>query len=401
MRAARAETTEPARPSEDPEPSRPRASTLPTWSKGLDWRPALTTWTISRAAFLLLFVVLLVMRFRWHGSGTASVDQWDTHWYILIAQHGYFSAQSANFMPLFPAAMAAGGRILNLGQTPSQLALLTAGVLVANMATLVAMVGLHRLVSDEENRDVSATTLRLLVAYPGAFFLTVAYTEGPFLAASVLALLAARRQAWWKAALAALVASLLKPTAPVLVLPLAWEAVRQRRQGSGNTAASLAAVAAVPVGFAAYGAYLWHRFGDPLLFLHTQSLYWHHRYTAPWTTVWMAIRHLIHGHAGATALDLTAALAFLLVTVMMVRRLPLAYVLFTGALVAVILVSPQPQEADVIRSTVRYLSAAFPAFWLVARWTRRVPGSERALVLSGAAAQAVLALVFILGGPIY
>jgi hypothetical protein len=385
-------------------PAAPRTASLalrtPPWLA-----TALSLWLGTRLALAGLYGIAALASSYFGRAGQATALQWDTGWYLGIAAHGYDSRAAGNFFPLYPVLTAALGRALALGHAPSTRLLLVAALLVANLGTLVAFCALAALVEGEDDRPTATATVRLLAAYPPAFFLGAAYSDGPFLAAVALAFLAARRRRWGAAAAAALAAGLLRPLGPLLALPLLWEAASEVRagelRGSRRIAAALAAVAAAPLGSAAYAAYLWRRFGDPLLFAHDQATIWHHQLRWPWQTVGLALGHLAAGAGGLTPLDLGAAFAFAVLLAVMIRRLPAAFSIWTAVLLLAILISPTPAEKDPIHSTGRYLLAAFPAVWLVGRWTARRPDVQLALVAAGLMLEAGLAVVFLLGGPIY
>jgi hypothetical protein len=164
---------------------------------------------------------------------------------------------------------------------------------------------------------------------------------------------------------------------------------------------ALLAVGAVPAGFAIYATFLWSRFGDPLLFLHTQLTYWHHQTWPIWRTLGEAFVRAARGGAGAENLDLAAWLVVAAVTVLAVRRLPFAFTLYTATLLYLAISTPLPAEPNLILSTGRYLTAAIPAFLAVAVWVRGRPWLEFWVVSIGFLLQAVLTLDFLKGGPIH
>ena len=378
---------------------------------GRAWSPArpawlvdaLAAWLASRLALLALLLFAANLGGFWAHTPAAYINRWDTEWYVRIAGSGYATEQSANFFPLLPLLMAGAARVLTLGAPPSSDQLLAAGLVIANLGALAAFCALAALISREENATVASTAVRLLAASPFAFFFAAAYTEGLFLACAITAFLAARRGRWWWAVPTGLAAGLLRPTAALLVVPLAWEACRRadRQLGKRGWPSRLAAVVAPLAGIGLYSGYLWRRFGDPLLFVHTQGRYWHHVLWPFWQTIATAAHNISQPGAGLAALDLGFALGFLALAIVMAGRLPFACVLYTVGLVLAVLSSPTPRDGDVIHSTGRYLLAAFPAFWLVARSVAVRPRLEYALLALGLMLQAGLWVAFLLGGPIY
>ena len=335
--------------------------------------------------------------------GAVSLDRWDTLSYLGIAANGYASVTSPNFFPLLPMLDAAIGRLLAGGAIPSQADLLAAGLIVSAVASFVAFCALAELVELEDDRPTAATAVRLLAAYPFAMFLAVAYSDAPFLAAALLFFLFIRRQRWWAALAAGLAAGLLRPVGPLLAVAvlaeLAIEVAIRRTDRATVKGRVLAAIGPL-AGTAIYAAFLWWRFGDPLLFVHTQTRYWGHVAAWPWQTLAIAIERLAHPGV-LSMLDLGLVLVFAVLTIGVLARMRPAYGVLTAGLLLAVLISPVPSHKDVVQSAGRYLLAAFPVFWMAARWVTGRPWLEFALISAGFPLQATLAVLFVLGGPVY
>src|SRR5260370_2523378 len=152
-------------------------------------------------------------------SFLAAWSRWDALWYIGIATVGYASVQSTAFFPLLPLLMhvvapLVGGNVY------------VAGMVVANLASLVALVGLGVLVPQYSDAATARRTMLYLTFFPTGFFFFAAYTESLFLALTIWCVLALRRGAWWQAGALGLVASLTRPMGAFLVLPFAYYYVR-------------------------------------------------------------------------------------------------------------------------------------------------------------------------------
>lgn len=351
--------------------------------------------------------------------------RWDAHWYLGIAQHGYTSAQSTAFFPLYPLLIRFATTIIG----PHWLA---AALLVSNLGTLGAFVGLGLLAAYEMDSGRAAPEpIRIFAAYPLAFFLAAPYTEGVFLALAVFGLLAMREGRWRWAALCAALAILTRPTGIILLPPLLFEYGRQhdwwhvtgwRRslwrdrswwRGLGGAGAIVACVAAA---LGLYMLYLAHQFGDPLLFLHAEQQFWHH--TPMVGAVHQTLTHtaLAHpavpvaatAHAATTPtwtyqlarslVDLAPLALFGILTVVAARRLPVMYTLYMLCLLALILAAPRPNRLGYFVSAGRYLLAAVPIFLVLAQWARRRPWLDLLLTSGGFLLQAVFAAFFLSGG---
>lgn len=367
-------------------------------------RDAAAVWLGPRIALISLTFFTVVLAAYWGHRGYVGWNQWDTHWYLQIARDGYFSERSANFFPLYPLLIAGLSFFLAGGHPATDALRLFSALAISNLSALVAVCGVAWLVRLEGgSRSTALAAIRLLVAYPLAFFLVAGYTEPVFLALAVLTFIAARKGAFAWAAIPAFAAALVRPSAVILVLPLAFELARQRGWRLPRTARGwgevVVALAAVPAGLGCYMAFLWLRFGDPLLFLHTQQRYWHHELLPPWSTVRLIVEHL-RGNGGLLPLDISLLLLFVAGTVLLARRLPVPYVLYMAGLLYLTIASPQPRDHDVIMSAGRYLTAGFPVLMLAGQLVAGRSWLEMPLLATGFMLQAALAFTFLMGGPI-
>jgi hypothetical protein len=202
---------------------------------GVSWRrvakQATAMWLATRVAYAL-FTYFVVM-FQHAGPAAefapfgphallASWNHWDGLWYIHIAQAGYWNEQPTAFFPLYPILIKV--TTLIFGQH-----WLFAAMLVSNLGSLLAFIGIGLLAAHEDHSEAAAVrAIRVTIAYPLAFFLVAPYTEGLFLGFAALSLYTARRGLWRWAALWAFLAGLTRPTGIVLLPALAWELGRQR-----------------------------------------------------------------------------------------------------------------------------------------------------------------------------
>lgn len=383
------------------------------------WQPvvaqAAALWAMSRVALLAytffalhLSVPAVQVRFGppFPDALYAAWQHWDANWYFSIARLGYWNPQSTAFFPLFPLLIQAISLLLGPGQLP------LAAWLAGNLGTLLAFAGLALLAAQEDTPGAAPWALRALVVYPLAFFLAAPYTEGLFLGLAAFALFFARRGAWRWAALCALLAALTRLTALILILPLLWELARRsvarvdgrwRWTGGARELGSAALLlAAVPAGFALYAAYLGARFGNPLIFLSVEQVYWHHQGMPLWQSLPTAIGNLFAAppwsHEQARMfVDYVPLALFATLTFATLRRVPVAFSLYMLGLLFLSTASPIPGNGDIYLSAGRYLLAAAPIFLLAGRWMRRAPWLDLLLTTGGVAIQAVLAAQFISG----
>jgi hypothetical protein len=204
---------------------------------------------------------------------------------------------------------------------------------------------------------------------PPAFVLTWAYAEALFVALAAATLLALRRQRWGWAAAAGFAAALTRPTGVLLALAAFVEAGRDVRPRRVSEAGPRAVALAAPVAGAA--CYLWwvgHVFGDWKIPIDLQNQL-RGGTSNPIVRLGEAAADLLH--RDVDGLHLPFAIGLVVLAVIVWRRLPLSYGLFSVAIVATSL------AAGNLNSIERYGLNAFPLVMALAlatptRLTERV-----------------------------
>jgi hypothetical protein len=271
----------------------------------------------------LVVVIALVSRLAVLGAGLAAVThdgmasqdppratsdefwnlpaRWDAFWYLSIANDGYswnpsVPADQANvaFFPAFPIAMRVAGSVVTMpaywlhdgalfgGSGVTRL--LFGGTLLSIGAFVWALLLIEQ---DLAGPLLGARRARwavlLLASFPFSLFYSAPYTEGLFLLAVVEAFVAIRRGQTAAAALWGALASLTRQTGVLVAIPLAllaWTEGRSAlRRGEVRPGArpsppvrNAALVAIGPaLGLAVHLGWLWHLFGDPLVFVKVQA----------------------------------------------------------------------------------------------------------------------------------
>jgi Mannosyltransferase (PIG-V) len=301
--------------------------------------------------------------------------RWDSVWYLAVAHSGYGSdpAKPA-FFPLYP---------LLLRALRSDIA---AGIALSIACFAIASVLLHRLTALELGPQAAGPAVLALALFPGSLYFSMVYSEALFLALSVGAVYAARSGRWaWAGALGALGAAT-RSAGVLLIVPLAllwWAHSRRARDGLW--------LVLVPLGLAAFCAALALAGHDAVAPFHAQAR-WFRSFAWPLASVWHGTvaafdgaRQLASGsrtpvyftQAGgdpfAAATHNLSLFAFLVpaapVVVGIARRLPLAYVAYVVAALALPLswpVAPQP-----LMSLPRFEAVLFPAFMWLGWWIAR------------------------------
>ena len=368
-------------------------------------------WVASRAFFMVTGALgsALVIN-AWHANvfrftppGTLSYwATWDGAWYEDIVRHGYADTTSTAFFPLYPLLVRGG---TELGLPPA-----VSGIVISLTAFAAALYFFHALALDYVGpRAAEAATLGLAF-FPTAFYFNAVYTESLFLALTTGALWALRiRGNVVVAAVLGYFASATRNAGVLILLPLADELWRRRRQLAWD---DVALVALVPGGLLAYMLFLWQRWRDALLFSFVERQSWGRSLVDPGETLasaWRTARD-----AAPTFADLpgmfagtqsnpaligsnTNNLIFFGLAVVLVAaaviRLPLPLALYAAAIVALPLLTPVPGFP--LMGFPRYVLLAFPLFFVLGEALARSRILLAAWLAVSAAYGAYLTVLFV------
>jgi hypothetical protein len=218
---------------------------------------------------------------------------WDGAWYAGIAKVGYFvppapSVSNLAFPPVLPLLAHLLGELFGaLGVTiddPDYGSYALAGLIVSNVAFLVALYLLWHLVAASHPQAVANRTLWLIAAFPAGIFWSAFYTESLFLLLVVGCLLAARRGIWPLAGALGALAQLTRWIGVVLVVVLIieWVAARAKNANGQDTGITLSDhetpgwgdlgwVALIPLSLALCTLYAWSVSGNFWIILQARA----------------------------------------------------------------------------------------------------------------------------------
>jgi Mannosyltransferase (PIG-V) len=330
--------------------------------------------------------------------------EWDSGWYVAIAEHGYESRQSSAYFPLYPLLVRAVSAVT--GST------VVAGVLISFVAAGVAAILIAELARPLLGVRGARDSVLFLALYPAAFVFTSIYTDGLFLALSAGAFLAAMRQRSWLAGILgglAVATRLLGLALLPALLLLLWPRGRSLRE-----LARPLPLLALPAALGAYALYLDRHLGSWDLFAEAQREFWqrHTPTLGPLGGLWESADFAYHGAAqlalhlprtGETfdrfdqiavwfVLHFLLLLAAIALTWVAWRRLGAAFGLYSVTTLVVLLSSTVTWFP--LASLPRYLLADFPLFLALASLTLERPRARTIVLCSFAAVGAVAAVAF-------
>ncbi|MEP6758974.1 MAG: mannosyltransferase family protein [Actinomycetota bacterium] len=327
----------------------------------------------------------------WHMLFT-SLQRQDAQWFLRLATTGYSPGDhSAAFFPGFPVSM----RLVHLlpGVGP-----LAAGVVVANVAAFSALLLLHALTRYELGDGAARRAVLFTALFPTAFFLYAPYTESLFLLASIATFWFARRDRWVLAAAAGAVAAATRSVGILLILALWVEAIAQQRRDGRALLPRLAAAAAVALGPLLYFGWWQWRYGDFWAPLDAQRA-WRPGGAHQPVEVIVGALQFAWRYQSWWLLDVTVVALAVTGVALAVRRIPLTYIVYASASLALPLLLPL--ESRPLLSMPRFAAVLFPVSWgwAIAAARRRPP--ETAILVAFVGGFALLAYLFINWQPVF
>lgn len=321
-------------------------------------------------------------------------SRWDTGFYVSIAEDGYqydgVELPSVAFFPLLPLLM----RTL----TPLVGDSLLAGLLISNVALLLATVLFYRFVTAGWGQQTADRAVWYFLIFPAAFFGSAIYTESLFLLGAIGALYFARRGYWEVAGLLGIATAMTRFIGIVVAIILLVEWWVQRRSAIENQRPSLFtlfAPAAVPLGTLAYMAYLQRTFGDPLAFVNSAAA-WARQPQSPFMMLTSLIDTPVGGWGSALLsgsihvdnwLDFTFAAIFLALGFILLYKKHWSEGIFVtlGVLISM--------SSGLLMSQRRYMWVLFPAFIVLAQWGDR-PWADKLITTISLACLALFTAMF-------
>ena len=291
--------------------------------------------------------------------------------YLTIAENGYVAEHTQAFFPVF-------SQLIRLVKGFLGVNILESGLIVANAASLLAVLVFWRLLRVDYSQTLSRRILWLFLLFPTSFYLVSVYSEGLFLALVFSSFWFARKNRWLVAGLVGAVASATRPVG-IFLLPallIEWWETKLKTQNSKLKTLEVkdwvdfGSVFLVPVGLVAYMIYLQQHFGDVLMFLHSQPAFGadrSDRIVLLYQVFWRYGKMLATVQLGSLLYfrvlqELISSVVFLILGIASFKKVRLSYAVFA------ILSFITPTLTGTFSSMPRYVLVMFPAFILLGKW---------------------------------
>jgi hypothetical protein len=316
---------------------------------------------------------------------------WDSGWYAAIASQGYwYEPGQQGPVAFFPAYPAAVGALHALG-----LNRFWAGILLTAVCGFTGLFLFNRWARYLRGDAVALRATALFALYPFSFYLYgVMYSDAVFLVAVVGAFYSLEKDRPWIAAALGALATAARPIAPAVVVGLVGRRIEQRLARGERLRALDLVPALAALGLAAYMAFLWYHFGDPLAFVHVQSAPGWAQAVGPdtWFKLDLVDRVRRHPTEFGTFIRLAQgaiALSALALAIPTWRRWSKAYALYIAIVVGIPAVSTKD-----FMGAGRYIIAAFPVFVTLALLLEARPRARVAWLVASGLALVALTMAF-------
>jgi hypothetical protein len=302
-----------------------------------------------------------------HRSLAAEVDRWDGRWFLravvsgwpahLPERHGHVAASTVAFFPVFPLAI----RWLSdlTGLSP-----LAAGLTITSVTGLSATVGVWLAVRHYADRAAADRATLLVAMFPGAFVLSLVYSDGIVVTCVAFGLLALMTRRWFLAGVLGMIATGTSPIALAFEVSCLWCA--SRALAGRRDWRVLAAPVLTPLGVVAYQLWLWAHTGNLFAWQLTERGGWNSypSIAFPVHTIVTVLRDPFATNKTDDLLFVGIVLAVVGSVAAIRQRMPMPMLLYgvSAALYAVV--------AAPVGLRPRFLYLAFPLIVAVGIWLR-------------------------------
>jgi Gpi18-like mannosyltransferase len=324
-------------------------------------------------------------------SAPGYLARWDGAHYIRIAQHGY-PALAGGKVPVSYAFFPAWPIVLRVTHRVFGGAWSTDGLGLSFVLGFAAMVAIWFAVASVLGADTADRTAVLFVFLPGAYVLSMIYSESLFIACCALTLYALQRKWWIVAGVAAAVGGATRIPGVVLVVCCLVAAIVEIWRRRGWLMPAFAALVA-PTGLVGWLAFQWHHVGSPTAFATAQRRGWNNGNSWGITALKAMLDLLVSGHRfrlpwpTLVTVAIVPILAGVALMVTRWRSLPITWLAYTVGVVWF------GVSVHAIWSIPRLM---LPAFIAIAMLVERLPRRTYAVLLGSSAALMTISATLVL-----
>ena len=209
-------------------------------------------------------------------SMTSVFNQWDSGWYLAIAKHGYTSASSHAFYPVYPLIVRAVSVVTGFAG---------ATITVSWLATVFVFWGICDVAERYASVASSWFTAMLLLWSPASIFLIAGYSSALLAALMIWSLRFALDARWAPAVVLAALASGVSPEGilsgvaiaiTVIIGDRSWLALRR----------AVEFMTLGEIGIIAYAGWCWVTTGRPFIFISAERSGWTQHLALPFYATW-------------------------------------------------------------------------------------------------------------------
>jgi len=333
----------------------------------------ITALTLLNRAVIFLIAYLGFLSMKGHSvdffaSFSEIWARWDARDYLKIAEHWYQGSGEDRFLivyyPLYPFAIRLVHYIIGN--------YFWAAIAVSLSALIAATYFFYRLIMIElADSGVARDAVRYMLIFPVSFFYSTAYTESLFLLLTVLTFYYCRRNCWFAASIAGMLAAMTRNQGVLLLAPLSIE-LFCRHQHAKMTVDKLvkhgACLLLVPLGLCVYLSINKWVTGDWFKFLEYQRVHWYGQFGFFADNLKNIFQNISGSDMKLTVGTWIPELAYFFVSlyfiISTVRKIPPAYIVYS---VISLVISYSPTW---LIAGPRYIGAIFPLYICMALFVR-------------------------------
>jgi len=284
-------------------------------------------------------------------------QRWDVLHYQLIAMHGYSATSLEPFAPLYPLLIRMGAYFLGNNA-------LLSGLLVSSIFCLSAFFGFLALAKMELGTQSQAQQVLLYLAFfPTAFFLFAPYSEPIYLLGAIMCIKCLRQKKWVASGLWGIMAVCARLPGALLILPAFYEAWMEWQKSHRKLA--WISPLLILFGSGLFPVYIWLALKlPPWAIFQAQDSTYHRSLILPGLDLWYAVKNIFSDiFPLVNGPDLVFALLFIAGTIIVWKKLPIVYSIYTTSFMVLYLSSTAFPYS--LYSMSRFVMVLFPVFLIM------------------------------------